>query len=281
MEQVKKLSPFYLFYFLLIFFIINRLFFFSPGITEQTMSCMVYPFVKVRSMLAYPFSSLIYHWQSVTTLQQTIEQLRLEKEGLQEKIIQNESIYQFVEQSKEVAEFAQRYENGSKKLVKILLTVISPKEDIVIIDAGIHHGICKDDVMVYKNMLIGRVIELHPWYSKVALITDKRCKVSAQSKDGVVGICSGKNNGELEFNFVPHFKEVAVGDLIISTGNGLVYPQGFALGEIMSIRTDNVAHYIEAKTLLDLHDLSYVYIFNRVVPPVDPEPVIDNPVSAV
>lgn len=261
MEHVKRFSSIYAFYLFFILFLINRLFFFSPGVTENTISCLIYPFLKVRSILSYPFDLGLFHMQSVTELQQTIDELRLENQKLQEKIIQQEALQLFSQETEEIIQFACRYHDDHKKLVKVLMTVISQKEDTIIVDAGKNHGIQKDDVVVYKNMLIGRVVEIYPWFSKVALITDRRCKISAQCQAGVVGIFSGKNNGEVELNYIPHFKEVLIGDMILSTGNGLVYPQGFALGEVASIHTDNVSHHIQVKTLLDFSSLSYVYIF--------------------
>lgn len=227
------------------------------------MSCLVYPFFKVRSIVMYPFVSGLTHVQSVSGLQQTIEELQLANQNLQENVIRLESLRLFTQETEEVIEFAKRYEHENKKLVKILMSAISEKEDTCIVDAGKIHGIAKDDVVVYKNMLVGRVVEVYPYYSKVAFISDKRCKVSAQCQAGVIGVFCGKNNGQVELNYIPHFKEVAIGEMILSTGNGLVYPQGFALGEVVSIQTDNVSHHIQAKTLIDLSTLSYIYILPK------------------
>lgn len=263
MEQVKRFSSVYAFYLFFFLFMINRLFFFSPGITEKTVSCLVYPFLKVRSVLSYPFVFGLSHAQSVAFLQQKVDELTLQNQDLQEKIIQQDAIRLFTQETDEIVQFSCRYHNDNKVLVKILMNIISEKEDAFLVDAGTNRGLQKDDVVVYKNMLVGRVVEVYPWFSKVALISDKRCKISAQCQIGSVGIFSGKNNGEVELNFIPHFKDVAVGDMILSTGNGLVYPQGFALGEVVSIQTDNVSHHIQAKTLIDFSSLSYVYIFKR------------------
>lgn len=263
MEQVRRVNSVYVFYLFFFLFMINRLFFFSPGITEKTVSCLVYPFLKIRSVLAYPIVFGLSHMQTVASLQQRVEELLLQNQDLQEKIIQQDAIKLVAQETEEIIQFSSRYHNDHNILVKVLMTIISEKEDVFIIDAGKNREVQKDDVVVYKNMLIGRVVEVYPWFSKVALISDKRCKISAQCQIGSIGIFSGKNNGNVELNFIPHFKDVAVGDIILSTGNGLVYPQGFALGEVVSIQTDNVSHHIQAKTLIDLASLSYVYVFKR------------------
>lgn len=233
------------------------------------MSFLFFPVIKLYSLFMEPFEQLEAYVQSRSTLWSTIEFLHKENHYLKEQLIQQIALQRFVQETEDMVAFASRYDSNQQLLTKILFTSISSREDVAIIDKGFQYKVEKDDVVVYKNMLIGRVIEVYPWYSKVAFITDKRCKISAQTNPEVVGICSGKNNGELEFNFVPHFKAVKNEDLVLSNGNGLVYPQGFALGKVISCKTDNVAHYIQLAPLLDFRSLSYVYIFkheNVVIP---------------
>lgn len=263
MEQIKRIDSIYLFYLVFFLFMINRLFFFSPGVAEQTVSCLLYPFLKIQSVLLYPFTSSLSQMRYVSTMQNKIDELVEQNQTLQAKLIEHLAAANFSEQTEELIRFSRRYAVDKKKLVKVLLSVFSDKEDVFIIEGGANEKIQKDDVVVYQNMLIGRVIEVYQWYSKVALITDRRCKISAQCKEGVEGVFSGKNNNRVELNFIPHFKKIELGEMILSTGNGLVYPQGFGLGQVVSIKTDNVSHSVEAKTLVDLSTVSYVYIFSK------------------
>lgn len=264
MEHIKRIDSIYFFYLVFFLFMINRLFFFSPGVAEQSISCLLYPFFKIQSVLFYPFTSCLSQIRAVSTLQNKIDELVEQNQTLQAKLIEQVGMANFSEQTEEIVAFSRRYIVEQKKLAKVLLSIFSDKEDVFIIDGGTNQGIQKDDVTVYKNLLIGRVIEVYPWYSKVALITDRRCKISAQCKEGVVGIFSGQNNNRAELHFIPHFKKVELGEMILSTGNGLVYPQGFGLGEVVSIKTDNVSHSIGVKTLVDLSTVSYVYVFNKI-----------------
>lgn len=258
-----KFSFLHLFYLFFFMFLINRLFFFSSGITERTCSYVSYPFLKVQQIVVYPFQLLIIHFQNIASLQSELKQLKQQNQDFYKQLVEQKSVQDFYEQSKEVVEFSKRYLVDTKLLAHVMLKIIGEKEDSIMIDVGSKHGVQKDDVVVCKNMLIGRVVELYPWYSKVALITDKRCKVSGQCKKDVTGICCGKNNQQLEFNFVPHFKDVKIGDIIMSTGQGLVYPKGFGLGKVITIESDNVSHNIQATPLFDIADLEYVYVLHK------------------
>lgn len=261
MKRVKKYSLLCLFYISFVLFMLHRLFFFIPGFLEKTTSYVVYPFVKTKQVIQYPFERISQYFQDVAVLQKRIASLEDERSELQLQLTRQQALQTFDEQSKDVIEFASRYKHNQKLLAHILLTTSGAAEDTIVLDVGQRQGVCKDHVAVYRDMIIGRVVEVYPWYCKVALITDQRCKIAAQCKKGVSGICCGKNSGQIELNYVPHFKDVQIDDLIVSTGKGLIYPKGFALGRVTSITSDNVSHFIQAKPLFDITKIDYVYIF--------------------
>ena len=273
MRQEVRVGVVRLFYILFFLFLVNRIFFFSIGVTEKTFSYFLYPFLKIHKNIIESINQKAERRHDVQALQQELDGLYVQHDVLKGRIAQLQAQQAFIDQSAEVVNFAKRYDAQNKKLAKILLVATNSFEDIMFVDGGKNVNIHKDDVVVYQNALIGRVIEVLPWYSKVALITDQRCKISAQAcydeallgtneQDHVAqGICCGKNNNQLEFCFVPHFKKVVEGDLVISTGQGLLYPQGFVLGIIQKIKTDLVSHYIQLRPYVDVNKISYVYIF--------------------
>lgn len=270
----------HLFYLLFFLFLINRLFFFSSGVAERTVSFVLYPFFKIHTTIASSIHQKSQHRQDIESLQKELDSLYIQHDLLQGHLAKMQAQQLFIQQSSELVSFAMRYEVDKKEIAKVLMVLISPQEDIIFIDGGINKGISKDDVVVYQNSLVGRVVEVFSWYSKVALITDQRCKISAQGTGDSLdiqplveisagcssiasGICCGKNNNKLEFCFVPHFKKVMVGDVVTSTGQGLMYPQGFALGIVQKVSTDLVSHNIELKPFFDIHHISYVYVFTK------------------
>ncbi len=280
MRQEVRFWVVHLFYLLFFLFLINRLFFFSSGVAERSVSCLLYPFLKIHRTIATSIHQKSEHRQNLASLQQELDGLYVQHDLLKGHVAQLQAQQLFIQQSEEVVSFSRRYDQEHKVIAKILLVHVSPQEDIIFIDGGCNKNISKDDVVVYQNALVGRVVEVFSWYSKVALITDQRCKISAQAvSDGspevllgdssggnssrAFGICCGKNNKNLEFCFVPHFKKVVVGDLVISTGQGLMYPQGFALGVVQSVTTDLVSHHIELKPFFDINRMSYVYVFTK------------------
>lgn len=271
-RQEIRLWLIHFFYILFFLFLVHRLFFPSFGMAERCMSYVCYPFFKIHATLTHSLTSQAQERKSVQELKQNLDVLNLEHHLLKGRLAQLEAQQIFLDQTKELIDFAQRYNIEQKHIAKVLLVACSKQEDILFIDGGLNKNFVKDDIVVYQQSLIGRVIEVYPWYSKVALITDQRCKVSAQLSvlpdmtavdSGACGVCCGKNNQELQLCFVPHFKPVMVGQVVISSGQGLVYPQGFEIGVVSDVITDLVSHKIQVQPMFDIKNISYVYVLHK------------------
>lgn len=261
----------HLFYVLFFFFLIHRLFFPSFGMAERCMSCICYPFFTIHATLTHSLEQQAQHKKSIQQLTQELEAVQMINHLLKGRVAQLEAQQLFLNQTEELQSFAKRYQVSNKSLSKILVCACCPQEDVIFIDGGLNKNFAKDDIVVYEQALIGRILEVYPWYSKVALITDSRCKVAAQLTsisdvnvaDLAAGVCCGKNNQQLQLCFVPHFKPVTVGQMVISSGQGLMYPQGFALGIVSSVQTDLVSHKIQVQPMFNIHDVSYVYVLHK------------------
>jgi rod shape-determining protein MreC len=239
---------------------------------ERCMSYLCYPFFKIHATLTHSLTVQAQDRKSVHELRQELDVLNLEHDLLRGRLAQLEAQQIFLDQTAELVDFARRYEVEKKSIAKVLLYSCSAQEDVIFIDGGANKNFAKDDIVVYEQSLVGRIIEVQSWYSKVALVTDQRCKVSAQLNalpgESTVdlracGVCCGKNNKQLQLCFVPHFKPVAVGQTVISSGQGLVYPQGFELGVVETVTTDLVSHSITVQTMFDIKNISYVYVFHK------------------
>ncbi len=262
----------HLFYVLFFLFLIHRLFFPSFGMAERCMSFACYPFFKIHATLTHSLSKQAQNRKSIHELVQELNIISLQNDLLKGRVAQLEAQQIFLDQTLELRNFAKRYAVEQKSIAKILMCACSAQEDIIFIDGGVDKNFAKDDIVVYQQALIGRVIEVYPWYSKVALITDSRCKVAAQLTplsdtfltDALArGVCCGKNNQKLSMCFVPHFKSVSVGQTVISSGQGLIYPQGFELGIVRDVQTDLVSHTIQVQPMFDIEHVSYVYVLHK------------------
>ena len=163
-----------------------------------------------------------------------------------------------------LSQFNERYNVQNKTMAKILLRHLDSDEHYILVNKGTKHGIAKDMVALYQNHLLGRVHETYDWYSKILLITDQRCCVAAYaSSTQAAGIVKGFNNQtRCTFNYVSHLFTVKDNDLVISSGQGLVFPEGFCLGRIclQSLKEKALYHHIEIEPIINVAMINYCWI---------------------
>jgi len=143
--------------------------------------------------------------------------------------------------------------------------------DTLLINRGSQEGIEEGmPVITSQKVVLGRVSQVFGNYSKVMLISNKDssfdAEVSDLSADGsgtsVTGVVKGKGGGQAYLDLLPKEEEVAVGELIVSSSLGGVFPSGLLVGLIKEVRQSDVDPFRQAEisTFFDLSKLDRVFI---------------------
>ena len=135
--------------------------------------------------------------------------------------------------------------------------------EAVMINKGDQNQIHKDAVVVTHRGLAGRTIEISPHYAKVLLLTDRRSAVDALvQRTRARGIVVGKSRRLCEMRYVDFHADIRVGDTIISSGLGEVYPKGLLIGTVISVRQKSYELFqdVEVKPAVDLTKLEEVLV---------------------
>lgn len=254
-----------LFVFTIVFYI-NKILFFSSGTLENLFSYVSYPILNLQNKIVNPIKNLSERFTTISELKTKLETETIEKERLQEENIMLKSSISHLEHIVEFAGFKERYNLKDAITSQIILKQISEKGQFFYIDKGTNHSITKDMVAIYKNCLIGRVIEVFSTKSKVVFITDNSCKVAAFCfKTGTIGIYEGINEYDnAQLSFVSHLDKLEKDDLVISNGEGLIFPKGLALGKVESFKKINQVQYeVNIKPMLDIKKLSYCCLIKK------------------
>lgn len=246
----------------LIFFLGHRLFFVSSGVIKQVSSCVVYPMLLFQRYTLEPLKTWFESLAHVVELKVVIDDLREERDTLLAENIILRATQLYLEDTKELREFSARYKDAYLVTTQVLVRHFSNCAHFFLIDAGSNQGITEDMVAVYGNCLVGRVTEVYPWYSKVRLITDAACKVAANCvQTRASGIHEGVHKeNKTTLRYVSHLSTIHEHDLVISSGEGLIFPQGFALGRITEMQLDGLYYVVTIKPLIDVQRLRYCSI---------------------
>lgn len=262
MKKKQRRLPMYVFFLLCIIGVCYKIKLISTQTIEHAISYCVYPALLMQQRVVSPVKNFFMTRKKIEDLERTIKELQDERNTLIADNVCLQACLDYVHDIKELVEFKQQYEDKNARLVHIISKNISEQSHFFIIDAGSNRGIKKNMIAIYQNGLIGRVQEVYPLYSKVMLITDKACKVAARcTKTHTEGIFEGCNEEDkAHLSRVSHLSTLENNDLVISTGQGLVFPQGFGLGHIRKYERDLITYNVEIEPLFDFHSLNYCFL---------------------
>jgi rod shape-determining protein MreC len=130
-------------------------------------------------------------------------------------------------------------------MAQVIAKGASQWHDTCSIDRGWRNGVAKSDPVVTPRGVVGQVIDVGPDVSQVLLLTDQSCGVGAiVQRSRVTGICQGQQTGSLSMDYVDKEADIKVGDLIVTSGIGRIYPKGLQLGRVTKIH--NTSGYMKS-----------------------------------
>ena len=138
---------------------------------------------------------------------------------------------------------------------------------LIIVNQGLNDGVEVGMTVVSEKGLVGYVKEVSDSTSKVLCLTDVGNSISCRlSKTKEAVVCKGElsleNESKLKLKYIPTDVELAVGDIVETSGIGGIYKKGITVGEIVEMHnSDNkLESYAIVKTAVDFSKLEYVLI---------------------
>jgi rod shape-determining protein MreC len=232
---------------------------------DQLTTCLLYPVLKLHSFFVEPVKSIIHERNQTVALQDRLTALESERDALRRENIELHSMLNYAADIKELTAFKKKYDRPDAVISRVLTRVFSDDEHYCFVDAGSSQGITVDMIAVYEGCLVGRVETVYPWYAKVRLITDKSCKVAAYCAGSKVqGVYEGCNNHHhAALYYVSHLAPLKEQDTLLSSGEGLIFPPGLALGKVSSFEENGLYQSVAIKPMVDLKAVRYCLLMSK------------------
>jgi rod shape-determining protein MreC len=113
----------------------------------------------------------------------------------------------------------------------------SPEFRTITIDKGTGDGLRSDMAVISPAGVVGRVIQPSARASKVQLLIDRNAAAGAMiERTRAQGVVIGTGADELRMDYVSGSADVKVGDVVVTSGIDGIYPKGFVIGQIQSVR---------------------------------------------
>ena len=227
---------------------------------------------KVVQTVSYPFQSGVQSmvntfkewWDGYVMLVGIREEnLKLHEElaGLKQRL--NKSLEDSVQYNRLRGQllFARR-QPDSKVFAEIIGESIDNIHQMRLINRGSRHGLKRNFAAILKEGLVGRVQSVTPFQSNLQLITDFRSRVPALiQRNRIRGLIYGTQTG-LEMRQINRRADVKIGDRVISSGLGGLYPKGILIGSIVDVKIQphELFQTANIETAVDLNHMEEVFI---------------------
>jgi rod shape-determining protein MreC len=123
------------------------------------------------------------------------------------------------------------------EVVHVDLDSLRPR---VLINRGSRNGVFKAQAVLGDQGILGQTTHVGPWSAEVILIIDPEHEIPVQiERTGVRTIAAG-HEGELALPYLAGNADVKVGDMLVTSGMGGVFPQGYPVARVTKVRLEAV-----------------------------------------
>lgn len=193
------------------------------------------------------FSSFIIEKETIAELKEEID--RLEKEKISMKInLQRLDVLE--SQVSRLSGIRQNLDDEIKniKIAEITGTNVIANKKSIQINIGSDYNLIVGQTVMGVNGLLGQIIEVNMYSSKVLLITDSNSNVPAKiARTGQqIIVKGGAEDNLLEVPFLPNDSDIQIGDLIITSGQANRFIPSLKIGKVKDVIKNDGERFIQA-----------------------------------
>jgi rod shape-determining protein MreC len=152
---------------------------------------------------------------------------------------------------------------------QIIGSAASPDFRTVTIDKGTFEGLRNDMAVIAPAGVVGRVVVAGPRASRVQLLVDRNAAAGALiERSRAQGVVVGAPDDRLRLEYVSETSDVAVGDLVVTSGIDGIYPKGFIIGKVDAVEKNGPAYRaISIQPAVNFSSLEDVLVVTSVPTP--------------
>lgn len=229
---------------------------------------VVSPLQKIVYKVNDKIKSSVDFFANFSKVKQENEELKMKNSELENQIVEYSALKDENERLREVLKLKDSKNNYDYVGVNIIGYSGGTVSRGYIVDKGTNDGIEKDMIIINYQGLVGKVTQAESNYSVVETILNENMAVSVMvdSTRETTGILRGykenKNEDIVKVYNLPIDSEIKEGDVILTSGLGMIYPKEIRIGEVVSVETDSVMVMKNAmvKPYVDFNKLEELFV---------------------
>ena len=194
-------------------------------------------------------------------LRDQLQQLEAERNRLLEAEATNNQL-------RELLEIRSQLPSHSTSAI-VIATSASTWFRSLILNKGRSHGMRKGMAVVSPTGVVGQVVAVTPWSSKVLLVTDPSSGVDVLvQRTRSRGIVSGSLDDGPIMKYVQRSEDIQEGDRLVTSGLGGVFPKGLFVGTVDEVRKTSFGmfQHVGVSLAVDLSRIEEVLVVSSTTP---------------
>lgn len=125
-------------------------------------------------------------------------------------------------------------------LAEVVSVELNPLRQRLLINRGAQNGVFKGQAVLAAGGVLGQTFRVSPWSAEVILATDPEHAIPVRvERSGVRTIAVGTGSaGALTLPYLPVNADVAAGDVLLTSGLGGVFPEGYPVAVVQDVKRD-------------------------------------------
>jgi rod shape-determining protein MreC len=195
-------------------------------------------------------------FEELTTIRSQNTLLREENTRLREKLMYSLQIESENAHLQRLLNFVGK-PNPQYIAARVVGDTSGPFLQSAIINAGSNDGVRKGQAVVNEKGLVGRIIEAGARSSRLLLVTDINSRIPiVTSRSRERAVLAGNNEGMPELLYLPDDTRIEIGEVVLTSGDGDVFPIDQPIGVVESREKDNVT----VRPFVEWNRLEYVSV---------------------
>ena len=224
---------------------------------------LITPIQYLASTPSTFFSKFVEEKKTIEQLEQKIEDLEKQNTAMKLNLQRIDVLENEVSRLRSIKS---QIDNNLKniKIAQITQKDVIPNKKSVQINVGSNYKTKVGQTVMGVNGLLGQVVEVNVYSSKVLLITDNDSNVPAKiARTGQQIIIKGRSQDNLlEVSFLPNDSEIESGDLIITSGQANRFIPSLKIGRVVEVIRNEGERFSQViiKPLEDVDKVSEVIL---------------------
>ena len=214
-------------------------------------------FVHAAAVKCLPPAQQAFHWtvdSSMALIQQYVALVGVyqDNEKLKEEVkrlrMEHDALRECEEEARRLRRLLLFKEKVKAEMIPAEVIAYSPEVSFrtITLNKGQRDGVMKGMPAVTWEGVVGRVVHSTKEASRILLIIDRNSSVDVLiQRTRTRGILEGEGGPTCRLRYVPRQEEVRLGDVLVTSGLGGIFPKGLHIGEVVSVERKDYSLFKE------------------------------------